>query len=150
METVLLGAKNRLSVLLVAAIATVAISGCQQQEEEPTKNNEQARQVAITAQQYINAQRTGDWQQMCTLLDNPSRQALQRNTKSPSIAACAQALGSAPAEAQKALQQSAEGVRVIKAAVRGNQGEALVKVPTGRKLAQLYKIDGQWRVSIAE
>lgn len=142
---------QRIGPLALGALLLIAltVSACGN-KEQPEVKNDQARQVAATIQGYINAQQSGDWQEMCTLLDNPSRRALQRNKKLPSVSACAQALSSAPAKAQAGLRESATGVRVIKAAVQGNKGEALVKVSTGRKIAKANKIDGVWRVSITE
>jgi outer membrane PBP1 activator LpoA protein len=140
---------RRVKPLLLAIIVPLALLTACSSEESETSTNQGAKDVAAQTALYIEAQRSGDWNKMCLLLDDASRKALQNNGKLPTAAACAKALSSAPLSSQKALQESTKGVAVVKAVAKGNQGEALVRVPDGQKVIKLYRVDGVWRVSIA-
>jgi hypothetical protein len=138
---------------LLAGALLLTACGSKQSTDEQSQQPDAAQVVAATGQKYLLAQRSGDWPEMCQLLNSRSQQALasnKKNNKLSGAAGCRAALEGADQKTQQALIASTAGVKIIRSAVNGQRGEILAKTKTGQKVIVLVQENGSWKIDLLQ
>lgn len=126
--------------LLLASL--VALSACSDNRPSPEQ----------VANDYLLAQRSGDWNSFCALLSTDSAKLVQQALKKQTGVgeSCAQALSVISERSQEQFSALSRGVKITGAEVNGS-GQAVAQFsrqgqPGGE--LNLIEEDGQWRVAL--